>query len=265
MASSTVGQWQVALRNEVYPVCQETIANRYPFTRASDREVPLADFARVFAPNVGVMDKFFKQYLEPHADTSKPRWVWRPGAPVSSLLSPETLRSFQLAALIRDAYFQSWRQCPHGVDCDTAARRQRRDRLNSRPEERWCEVKEHLADCSALRLPPTKPSPTFTTVQWPGASMRSGDFTSRHHPGQPIVLERSGAWSLFRLFEAASLTQQGETANGNLSVRRAGTAVPNHHQLDTQPARTLQACVNSAVRPGFEPGHALRLVRKTSH
>ena len=79
MASTTAGQLQVALRNEVYPVCQETIANRYPFTRASDREVPLADFARLFAPNVGVMDKFFKQYLEPHADTRSPDGFGVPG------------------------------------------------------------------------------------------------------------------------------------------------------------------------------------------
>ena len=51
--ASTAGQLQVALRNEVFPVCQQTIAGRYPFTRGSDRDVPLGDFARLFAPNAG--------------------------------------------------------------------------------------------------------------------------------------------------------------------------------------------------------------------
>jgi len=209
MASSTAGQLQVALRNEVFPVCQQTIANRYPFTRGSDREVPLADFARVFAPNVGVMDKFFKQYLEPHADTSKPRWVWRPGAPVSSLLSPETLRSFQLAALIRDAYFQT------GGNVPTVS-------LAIRPPvvsdstvefETGGTVVRSKGTSGGLfnRTPPHETSPTFTTIQWPGASVRTA-ISVTASSGQPIVLERSGAWSLFRLLEAASLTQQGETA-----------------------------------------------------
>src|SRR5262249_31327032 len=33
MASSTAGQLQLALRNEVYPACQEAVANRYPFAK----------------------------------------------------------------------------------------------------------------------------------------------------------------------------------------------------------------------------------------
>ena len=171
MASTTVGQWQVALRNEVYPVCQETIANRYPFTRASDREVPLADFARLFAPNVGVMDKFFKQYLEPHADISKPRWAWRPGAPVSALASPETLRSFQIAALIRDAYFQSGGNMP---TVSIAIRPPVIKGATIEFETGGAVVRSKGTSGGLFSSPPpaNEANPTFTTVQWPGASMR---------------------------------------------------------------------------------------------
>jgi type VI protein secretion system component VasK len=81
----------------------------------------------VFAPNVGVMDKFFKQYLEPHADTSKPRWAWRPGTPVSALASPETLAFVPNSRADTRCLFPERRQHPHGFDCDTPTRRKGRD------------------------------------------------------------------------------------------------------------------------------------------
>ena len=210
VASSTAGQLQVALRNEVYPTCQEIIANRYPFTRTSDREVPLADFARLFAPNVGVMDKFFKQYLEPHADISKPRWTWRPGAPVSSFLSPDTLRSFQIASLIRDAYFQTGGNAP---TVSFAIRLPVVTGSTVEFETGGTVLRSKVASAGLLSsaAPANESSPSFTTVQWPGASMRTA-ISVTPSSGQPTVLERNGSWSLFRILEAAALTQRGETA-----------------------------------------------------
>ena len=60
IAASTAGQILQTLRDQVTPVCQQTVTNRYPFVRSSGQEVPLADFAKLFSPN-GVMDKFFTQ------------------------------------------------------------------------------------------------------------------------------------------------------------------------------------------------------------
>ena len=59
MALSSAGQLQVALRDQVTPVCQQTISNRYPFVRGSNSDAPLADFAKLFAPG-GVMDSFLQ-------------------------------------------------------------------------------------------------------------------------------------------------------------------------------------------------------------
>ncbi len=74
----TAGQLLQSLRDQVTPVCQQTITNRYPFVRGSTQEVPLGDFAKLFSPN-GVIDKFFTQFLAPYADTSRPDWTWREG------------------------------------------------------------------------------------------------------------------------------------------------------------------------------------------
>ena len=124
MAASTAGQLLVMLRDQVTPVCQQIIANRYPFIRGSNQEVPLGDFSKLFSPN-GILDKFFTQSLAPYADTSKPEWVWRKESPVGSTLSADTLKQFQRAAYIRDAFFQNGGKSAHGRTFRAAARRHR--------------------------------------------------------------------------------------------------------------------------------------------
>ena len=84
IAASTAGQMLVTLRDQVTPACRQIIANRYPFTRGSNQDVPLGDFSRLFSPN-GILDKFFTQSLAPYADTSKSEWAWRKDAVGNSL------------------------------------------------------------------------------------------------------------------------------------------------------------------------------------
>ena len=79
--------------------------------RGSNQEVPLGDFAKLFSPN-GVIDKFFTQFLAPYADTRRPEWTWRKDSPVGRSLSAETLKQFQNAAYIRDAFFQTGGSMP---------------------------------------------------------------------------------------------------------------------------------------------------------
>ena len=111
VAASTAGQLLQSLRDQVTPVCQQTINGRYPFVRGSNQEVPLGDFAKLFSPN-GIIDRFFTQFLAPYADTSRPDWTWRKDSPVGRSLSPDTLKQFQNAAYIRDAFFQTGGSMP---------------------------------------------------------------------------------------------------------------------------------------------------------
>jgi type VI protein secretion system component VasK len=66
-----------SLRDQVTGICQQIVTNRYPFAR-TDREVPLADFGRLFAPQ-GVIDKFFTSQIAQYADITKRNWSWRRG------------------------------------------------------------------------------------------------------------------------------------------------------------------------------------------
>jgi type VI secretion system protein ImpL len=63
----------------------------------------------VFGGN-GYFERFFKQYLEP-ADATQREWKWRQDNPVAKQMSAETVRQFQRAAQIRDAFFASGATC----------------------------------------------------------------------------------------------------------------------------------------------------------
>jgi type VI secretion system protein ImpL len=220
--SSTAGQILVALRDQVTATCQETTVGRYPFARGSEREVSLADFSRVFSPN-GVMDKFFTQYLAPHADTSKREWTWRQGAAVTAYLSPSTLREFQRAAEIRDAFFQTGGNAPvvslamrPPVLTGAVAKFETGGTVVSAPSVPAPSAASPLPGSTPPPAPPPRVSPT--TVQWPGAATRTAITVVADGGGAPSVLDRNGPWSLFRMLEAGSMSLRGDTATANYIV-----------------------------------------------
>jgi type VI secretion system protein ImpL len=213
IAATTAGQLLQSLRDQVTPVCQQTITNRYPFARGSTQEVPLGDFAKLFSPN-GVMDKFFAQFLAPYADTSRPDWTWRKDSPVGRSLSPDTLKQFQNAAYIRDAFFQTGGGVPQislAIKPPRAA-----SGVDIKTEIGGTVIASTPAAAPAFgAAPPANTAPT--AVQWPGPSARTA-ISVTNETGTPSVLERTGPWSLFRMLEAGSLSAKGETATANFIV-----------------------------------------------
>lgn len=215
LAASTAGQLLVALRDQITPACQQTVANRYPFIRSSNQEVPLGDFAKLFSPG-GLLDKFFTQYLAPYADTSRPDWVWRQESPVGRTLSQETLRQFQKAAYIRDAFFQNGGNAPMVT-------------LSIKPPVGNVGINIKTDVGGTVITSPTTPAPSLlggstatptatpTTVQWPGPSPRTAISVSSGSDA-PSVLERVGPWSLFRMLEAGSLQSRAETSSSTFIV-----------------------------------------------
>ncbi|MGO4715590.1 type VI secretion system membrane subunit TssM [Bradyrhizobium sp. 2TAF24] len=224
IAASTAGQILQSLRDQVTPVCQQTVANRYPFVRGGTQEVPLADFAKLFSPN-GIMDKFFTQYLAPYADTSRSDWVWRKESPVSRTFSPDTLKQFQNAAYIRDAFFQGGGGAPM-VQLAIRPPGAAGPGVSVKTEVGGTTINSPVTPApqasSMFGAPPPPPPPppqsnAPVAVQWPGPSPRMAISVS-NDTGQPSVLERIGPWSLFRMLEAGSLTVKAETASATFIV-----------------------------------------------
>jgi type VI secretion system protein ImpL len=232
IAASTAGQLLQSLRDQVTPVCQQTISNRYPFVRGSNQEVALGDFGKLFSPN-GIIDKFFAQFLAPYADTSRPDWVWRKESPVGRALSPETLKQFQNAAYIRDAFFQTGSSVPQ-ISLAIKPPRAASPGVDIKTEIGGTIIASPSAPAAATAFSaPSPPSSTPTsTVQWPGPSARTAISVSSE-TGPPSVLERTGPWSLFRMLEAGSLTAKGETASASFIV--AGNEL--NYQISTGSVR----------------------------
>ncbi|WFU44339.1 type VI secretion system membrane subunit TssM [Bradyrhizobium sp. CB82] len=223
IAASTAGQILQSLRDQVTPVCQQAVTNRYPFVRGSNQEVPLADFAKLFSPN-GIMDKFFAQFLSPYADTSRPEWVWRKESPVGRSFSPDTLKQFQNAAYIRDAFFQTGGGVP-AVSLAIRPPGAAGPGVTIKTEIGGTTITSPTtpgpATSSMFGAPQPPPSPPQsnapTTVLWPGPSPRTAISVS-NDSGPPSVLERNGPWSLFRMLEAGSLVAKAETASATFIV-----------------------------------------------
>ena len=109
--ASTIAQIADAMAQDVTGPCQQIVANRYPFFSKSERDVPMADFAKLFAPG-GVIEKFYSANLDPLVNRAGKTWVWKPN-PTSRKLSDTTLRQFQQAAEIRDAFFPTGGNVPN--------------------------------------------------------------------------------------------------------------------------------------------------------
>jgi type VI secretion system protein ImpL len=222
MASATAGQLLVMLRDQVTPACQQIILNRYPFVRGSNQEVPLGDFSKLFSPN-GVLDKFFTQSLAPYADTSKPEWAWRKESPVGSTLSAESLKQFQRAAYIRDAFFQTGGNQP-AVALAVQPPVITGPGASAKIEIGGATITSPNPQPSGGGFLSSQPSPAQpvnnppTNVQWPGPSMRTAISVTNDTSSQPSILERTGPWSLFRLLEAGSMSARAETATATFIV-----------------------------------------------
>ena len=123
MLTKAAGLFESDLTSSSHAQLQRALGDRSPApasrssrTAIRSRAAPTARCrspisAALFAPN-GIFDKFFTADLAPLADTSKRDWTWRQDHPLARTLSPATLREFQRAAQIRDAFFPTGGNMP---------------------------------------------------------------------------------------------------------------------------------------------------------
>ena len=208
------------LANQVAGTCEQIVTGRYPFSRGTEREVSLADFGRLFGPN-GTIDRFFAQNLATLVDTSKNDWTWRQDSSLARTLSPATLAEFRRAAQIRDAFFATGGTMPSITLSVTPPV------MTGGEATAKLDINGSVVDS---RPAATAGSPSIATVQWPGAGLNRTAITVTAESGlasalpsiqpasQPSVLERNGAWSLFRLIDAGSPVKRGDRVTATFVV-----------------------------------------------
>jgi type VI secretion system protein ImpL len=102
--NATISEINDALVGTVAGRCADIVNNRYPFGGEVTRQIPMSAFAEVFGFE-GLLDSFFNAHLATHVDMSGADWAWLPKSPLAEKASLTTLRQFQNAARIRDAFF----------------------------------------------------------------------------------------------------------------------------------------------------------------
>ncbi len=85
-SNRTIAQLTDQMAQEVTAPCQQIVNNRYPFAR-SDRDVPLADFARIFAPERRHRPLLRRQSRRRSPIPGRRRWTWRSDSNITRPLS----------------------------------------------------------------------------------------------------------------------------------------------------------------------------------
>ena len=194
VAETSVTNLNQILDQTVTAPCEAAINGRYPFAGNGTEDVAMADFAKLFAPG-GLMDRFFAQNLASLIDMTGQDWSWKQDARFGRDLSKSTLKDFQLAAEIRNAFFPSGGSVPsvsvtftpfslHG-DADTA-----------------------IFDVDGQVVQSNQTGNAPSTVTWPSgmASASASLSLTPEMPGRESAIKFEGPWALKRLLDKAAIT-----------------------------------------------------------
>ncbi|TIL27785.1 MAG: type VI secretion system membrane subunit TssM [Mesorhizobium sp.] len=203
VAETSLANLNQMLDQTVTRTCEEVVAGRYPFAGNGPEDIAMADFAKLFAPG-GLMDRFFAQNLASLIDMTGQDWSWKQDARFGRDLSKSTLKNFQLAAEIRNAFFPSGGSVPsvsvtftpfslHG-DADTA-----------------------VLDVDGQIVQSNQAGNAPSTVTWPSgmASASASLSLTPEMPGRESAIKFDGPWALKRLLDKADITSTG----GNTEAR----------------------------------------------
>jgi len=187
-------------------LCKQAVNGRYPFERASSRDIPLDDFTKLFAPG-GLIDGFFNTQLRPYVDASASVWKGRPLDGVAAPIAPAELVQFQRAAAIRDLFFGAGGGAPS----------LRFDLIPVYLDPGIKQVTLELGGTTANFVPGP---PKATQITWPGSGMSTARLAFDPPPkaGSPDF-QATGPWALFRLFEQGNLQQADSSERYQLTFR----------------------------------------------
>lgn len=207
MMGGVRNQLNAAWQSDVVNVWRQSLAGRYPMVPGSQRDATLDDFGQFFGVG-GVMDSYFRKYLQPYVDTSARNWRWQPGAAQKLGISAGVLQTFQRAALIRDEFFRSGGLQPSV-------------RFDLKPVSMDATISQSQLDLDGQLIGfdhgPSRP----VAVQWPNPSSIGVVRLSVSPPveGGRSALTLEGPWAWFRLLDQSELIGGASPDRFNLRVR----------------------------------------------
>nr|WP_218173542.1 type VI secretion system membrane subunit TssM [Pseudomonas gingeri] len=213
MMGGVRNQLNAAWTSEVVNIYRQSLSGRYPLASGSARDATLDDFGQFFGVG-GVMDNYFRKYLQPYVDTSAATWRWQPGAAQKLGIAPGVLQTFQRAASIRDAFFRSGGTQPIV-------------RFELKPVAMDASITQFLLDLDGQQISydhgPSRP----VAMQWPNPGSIG---VVRLSISPPSATGRSGItldgpWAWFRLLEQSDLDAGNSPDRFNLRLRVDGASI----------------------------------------
>jgi type VI secretion system protein ImpL len=176
-------------------LCGLAVNGRYPFVAGATSEVPMDDFARMFAPG-GLLDGYFNTQLRPYVDTSGKDWKLQPVDGVVAPVTPADLAHFQRAAMIRDLFFAGGGATPSV-------------RFDISPLSLDAGAKQATLDLDGTTIVSIHGPPVSAQITWPGQTRMQRVRLSFDPPpsGGPAALQETGPWAMFRMFGHARMKQ----------------------------------------------------------
>ncbi len=211
-AGSSIAQLNQMLSSTVTRSCKRVIANRYPFSRRSGRDVPMSDFSRLFAPN-GVLDRFFAQNLAQMADISGKNWKWKDDTRLGRELSKSAIKDFQRAAQIREAFFPNGGSAP-GIQ------------LTVTPNTISGDAELALLNVNGTVIESRQVGNSPQTFIWP-ASGSSGSASISLVPeleGRKAQISYTGPWGFMRLLRAGNVSRRGDILSARFVIGGRGVS-----------------------------------------
>jgi type VI secretion system protein ImpL len=208
--SAAKGQLNDMLKTGVAAPCKTAFNGRYPFVRGG-QDATLTDFVRFFAPN-GAIDQFFQANLKTFVDTTQPTWKQMSLDNQSLGLSDATIRQFQYAAKIRDAFFPAGAQAP-------------KFQFELKPVSLDNNVKTFRINVEGQETAYSHGPEQSLGFQWPGPSVNLGvRMTFETLDGRQASKLKEGPWALFRVLDESSLQKTAWPERFNVVFRVEGFA-----------------------------------------
>lgn len=211
---------------ELAQACRRLTAERFPFADDAKRDMPYADFARVFGPQ-GLFDSFVRTRLAGIVDTQRRPWRFTADAPGGEK-AQAALRSFEMADDIRRLFFAGGTTLPQL-------------RLQLTPAAMDAELLMFSADVDGQMLRYENGPRRAKAVTWPGPAATQR-VVLRILPAGPSGVGaevHEGPWALLRVLQrrggAASTSRL--TVDGRTLAVDVATEVPAGARLLDELAR----------------------------
>lgn len=206
--SGAKGQLNEMLKTAVTLPCKAALSGRYPFAKGTQQDVLMADFGKVFAAN-GIVDQFFNTNLKAFVDTAAVQW--RELSSDKALgLSAGSIRQFQIASKIRDAFFPAGGNVPQV-------------QFELKPLSLDDRVGTFRLNVEGQELTYRHGPEQLTKFQWPGTNNSAGvRVVFESLDGKQVSRSKEGAWALFRMFDEFNIEPTSLPDRFNLTVQLEG-------------------------------------------